>query len=44
MVEIRHVHWIATKHVLRYMHGVLSYGFRYVSNGKVQLHGYLYFD
>jgi hypothetical protein len=40
MVEPRHVHWIATKHVLRYLHGtIVSYGLRYVSNGEVQVAG-----
>jgi hypothetical protein len=33
MVEPRHLHWIATKHVLRYLHGTVGYGFRYVSYG-----------
>jgi hypothetical protein len=40
MVEPRHVHWIATKHVLRYLHGTVGYGFRYVSDGEVKLQGY----
>jgi hypothetical protein len=30
MVEPRHVHLVATKHVLRYMHGTVGYGLRYV--------------
>jgi hypothetical protein len=30
MVEPRHVHWITSKHVLRYMHGTIGYGLRYV--------------
>jgi hypothetical protein len=40
MVEPRHVHWIATKHVLRYLHGTVGYGFRYVSDGEVKLQVY----
>jgi hypothetical protein len=39
MVEPRHVHWIAEKHVLRYLHGTFGYGFRYVSDGEVKLQG-----
>ena len=40
MVEPRHVHWITTKHVLRYLHGTIGYGFKYVSDGAVKLQGY----
>jgi hypothetical protein len=39
MVEPRHVHLVATKHVLRYLHGTVGYGLRYVSDGKVTLQG-----
>jgi hypothetical protein len=35
MVEPRHFHWVATKHVLRYLHGTVGYGLRYVSGGEV---------
>jgi hypothetical protein len=44
MVEPRHVHWIATKHVLRYLHGTIAYGLRYVLDGEVKLQGYTDFD
>jgi hypothetical protein len=40
MVEPRHFHWVATKHVLRYLHGTVGYGLRYVSGGEVRLQGY----
>jgi hypothetical protein len=40
MVEPRHVHLVAAKHVLRYMHGTVGYGLKYVSDGKVKLQGY----
>jgi hypothetical protein len=40
MVEPRHVHLVATKHVLRYLHGMVGYGLRYVSDGEVKLQGY----
>jgi hypothetical protein len=39
-VEPRHVHWIVEKHVLRYLHGTVGYGLRYVSDGDVKLQGY----
>jgi hypothetical protein len=40
MVESRHFHWVATKHVLRYLRGTIGYGLRYVSGGEVRLQGY----
>jgi hypothetical protein len=39
-VEPRHVHWIATNHILRYLRGMLNYGLIYFSNSDVQLPGY----
>jgi hypothetical protein len=44
MVEPRHVHWIVGKHVLRYLHGTIGYGLRYVSDGDVKLQGYTNYD
>ena len=40
MTDLRHVHWIAAKHVLRYLHGTTRYGLRYTSGGSVTLSGY----
>jgi hypothetical protein len=40
MVEPRHVHWMAAKHMLRYLRGMIGYGLRYVSSGDVKLQGY----
>jgi hypothetical protein len=40
MVESRHFHWVAAEHVLRYLHGTIGYGLRYVLGGEVRLQGY----
>jgi hypothetical protein len=40
MVELRHVHLIAAKHVLRYLKGTIDYGLRYVADCKFGLVGY----
>jgi hypothetical protein len=40
MVELRHVHWIATEHVLRYLRGTMEYGLRYLGGDGVRLQGY----
>ena len=40
MVEPRRVHWIAAKHVLRYIVGIVDYGLYYVRGDGVRLVGY----
>ena len=40
MVEPRRVHWIATKHVLRYLKGTIEYGLRYKVDHEINLQGY----
>ena len=40
MCELRQMHWVATKHVLRYLHGTVGYGLRYTSNSNMMLVGY----
>jgi hypothetical protein len=39
-VEPRHEHWIAAKHVLRYICGTINYGLRYTAFSDIQLHGF----
>ena len=40
MVEPRHVHLVATKHVMRYLKGTLDCGIRYAANNEFRLYGY----
>jgi hypothetical protein len=40
MVEPRRVHWIAAKHVLWYLMGIIDYGLDYVCNDGVRLAGF----
>ena len=40
MVEPRHFHLIAAKHVLRYLKGTIDYGLRYAANCEFRLVGY----
>ena len=41
MIDLRHVHLIYTKHVLRYLKGVIDYGLKYYMNQKINLEGYV---
>ena len=41
MVELRHVHLIATKHVLRYLKGMIDCGLQYVVDCEFGLVGYI---
>jgi hypothetical protein len=43
-MEPRHEHWIAAKHVLRYIHGTINYGLRYTASSNIQLHGFTDLD
>jgi hypothetical protein len=40
MCELKHIHMVAAKHILRYVRGTIAYGLRYTSSGGVVLHGY----
>jgi len=39
MIEPRHAHWVETKHVLRYLCGIVGYGLRYVSSDEARMQG-----
>ena len=38
---MRHLHLIATKHILRYLRGTLDYGIKYEASKKINLEGYV---
>jgi hypothetical protein len=40
MTEPRQRHWVAAKHILRYLRGTITYGLRYTSSGGLFMHGY----
>jgi hypothetical protein len=40
MTESRQRHWVATKHILIYLRGTITYGLRYTFIGGLFLHGY----
>jgi hypothetical protein len=44
MSQPRQTHWIAVKHVLRYIRGTVGYGLRYASSVNLSLQGYAYTD
>ena len=41
MSDLKHIHLVAAKHVLRYVRGTITYGLRYTSNSGVLLSGYI---
>jgi hypothetical protein len=43
-VDLRQVHWVAVKHVLRYLRGTMEYGMRYLGGDGVRLQGYTDLD
>ena len=38
MCELKHIHMVVVKHILRYVRGTIAYGLRYTSSGGVMLH------
>ena len=41
LTDLRHVHLIAAKHILRYLRGTIDYGLKYKVNQKINLEGYV---
>ena len=41
MNTLRHVHLIATKHIMRYLKGTIDYGLKYEADQKINLEGYV---
>ena len=44
LTDPRHVHLIATKHILRYLRGTIDYGLKYEANQNINLEGYVDLD
>ena len=44
MVELKHVHLVAAKHVMGYLKGTLDCGLRYTTNSEFKLCGYTVSD
>ena len=40
MSDLKYIHWITAKHVLRYVRGTITYGLRYTSSSGVLLSGF----
>ena len=40
MCEPRQTHWVVAKHVLRYLHGTIGYGLRYMEDSDMHLVDY----
>ena len=41
LMDPRHVHLIATNHILSYLKGTVDYGIKYEANQKINLEGYV---
>ena len=44
LTDLRHVHLIAAKHILRYLKGTIEYGIKYDMDHKINLEGYVDLD
>ena len=41
LIDLRHVHLVAAKHILRYLKGTVDYGLKYEVNQNINLEGYV---
>ena len=41
LIDLRHVHLIAAKHILKYLKGTFDYGLKYEVNQNINLEGYV---
>ena len=41
LIDTRHVHLTAAKHILRYLKGIVYYGLKYDANKNINLHCYV---
>ena len=41
LMDLRHVHLTAAKHIIRYLKGIVDYGLKYDTNKKINLEGYV---
>ena len=41
LTDLRHVHLITAKHILRYLKGTVDYGIKYEANQRTSLEGYV---
>ena len=44
MTDLRNVHLITAKHILRYLRGTIDYGLKYKVNQNINLEGYVDLD
>jgi hypothetical protein len=40
MSQLKQMHWVVVKHVLRYLRGIVGYGLRYASSVDMRLEGF----
>ena len=41
LIDLRHVHLIAAKHIMRYLKGTVNYRLKYEENQNINLEGYV---
>ena len=44
LIDLRHVHLVAAKHILRYLRSTVDYGLKYEANQNINLKGYVDLD